>query len=206
MSHADFLYKLWSGHNGAKTKIMTKTKTTTTGKAAKMISMFAIACGLLLTNCAKDGKTGPAGPTGPAGTNGTNGNANVVSYKFVISSWTSQTTYWTYSGTVPAISSSTLNDGSAVLCYFSANNGTTWFAMPYTQVDATSNYYMYFNTFNGGITVFWQRDNGSLGSNPNTYYGQTINVKTVVIPPAMRKPNVNVKNYDDIKAAYNLAD
>ena len=34
----------------------------------------------------------------------------------------------------------------------------------------------------------------------------SMSIRLVIIPPAMIKPNVNVKNYAEVKAAYNLQD
>jgi len=180
-------------------------------------TVVVIAISLLTFNSCKKGDTGPAGPEGPvgpagpagptgtAGANGANGNANVVSYKTIVNSWSSQTSYWRSIISIPEITSAT-NTTGAILCYFSINSGLSWFALPYTQVDPTSNYYLNFNTYNGGITVFWQRDNGTLGSNPNAYYSTNVNIKTVIIPPALIKPNIDTNNYNEVKMAYNLAD
>ena len=101
---------------------------------------------------------------------------------------------------VPAITSTAQNSG-AINVYLSTDNGTNWFALPYTFV-ASTNYFMGFVT----SLVQWIYNGIGNGSNPNSVFGSTSQFKVVVIPPAMVKPDVNPNNYLEVKKAYNLND
>ena len=71
-----------------------KTKTTTAGKTAKIIGMFALACGLLFTGCKKE--PGPKGDTGAQGAQGQPG-PQAKTFKFSLT-FNSGDTFKSYSG------------------------------------------------------------------------------------------------------------
>ena len=175
-------------------------KKTTAGKTAAMLSMFALACGLLFTNCAKDGMTGPAGPAGTNGTNGTNGNANVVSGTVTVTNWTYSSPSYYGDITYASITQSIMDKG-AILVYLSNGSGG------YSQLPLTiyplatySQTYEVVTAFNNVRIYITDSDLTA----PNAPTAKTF--KIVVIAAGMVKPNVNVKNYADVKAAYSLAD
>jgi hypothetical protein len=159
-----------------------------------VISLFAIAT-MMTSSCKKEGPAGPAG------------NANVSSTTFSVNTWSWNSPYYYANFSVPDLTSSNINS-AAVLVYFSTTSGT-WFAVPYTQYTSTYDYHMGFSNSIGNVQVTWIYDNSlSSGSDPNTYYGTSVRYKIVVIPPAERKanPNLNVRDYNAVKKAFNLKD
>jgi hypothetical protein len=175
---------------------------------------------VIITSCKKEaGPTGPKGDPGTNGsqgtsgingTNGTNGTNGVAN----ISSWTLTTvpSNWVHQGTagspgdsymatfsVPALTTTVINSG-AVLLYFVA--GTTITQMPVTFAiyqNVASSYY--YDAAPGMIRVY-TADNDFYTVQPTF----NLDFKLVIIPPAMRKPNVNYKNFDEVKKAHNLQD
>ncbi len=153
---------------------------------------------IILFNSCKKNTAGPAGK---------DGSANVTSTVFNASSWTYSSPYYYINLNVPELTSSNINS-AAVMVYFSKSNGS-WIAIPYTQYNLPSNYFMGFSSTIGNVQVTWFYDSSlSSGSNPNIFYGVTINLKVVVIPPAMIKlyPNIDLKNYNEVKETFNLKD
>jgi hypothetical protein len=140
---------------------------------------------------------GPQGPAGPAGS------SNVVSNTYVASSWPYTSPYYYNNLSVSALTATNVNT-SAVMVYLNKGDGK-WIALPYTQYNSPSNYYMGFNTSAGNVQVTWTYDSSfSSGSDPNTFYGATVQLKVVVIPPALVKKNINLRNFEEVKSAYNL--
>ncbi len=177
---------------------MKKTKTTTAGKTAKMLSMFALACGLLFTNCAKDGKTGPAGPQGPAGANG---NANVVSSTITSSNWAYTAPSWKISFTYPAITQDIIDKG-AVLVYIKV--GSAYNQLPLTIYPSSTYSRTYeVSTYLGGVDIFCTDSDLTQPTNPGSQ-----NFKVVVIAASgkMANPNLNYDDYNAVKKAFNLQD
>ena len=166
---------------------------------SKISHLIVLVAGIaLLSGCAKDGAVGPQGPQGPPG------NANVLSATYIVNNWTSSgNSFWYVSFNVPEITSS-VNSGGAVQVFMSLDDGYTWDAVPFTQVNSPYNYYMSFITQPGLIEIDWVHEGGTLGSDPNSYYLATCRFKVVVIPPSARKENVDLTNYEAVKAAYDL--
>lgn len=154
----------------------------------------------ICSSCQKDGATGPQGPRGPAGQNG---NSNITSKTFTMTSWPFSAPYYYSNLSVPELTTNNI-DSAMVMVYFSTV-GSVWLALPYTQYHSPYNYYMGFNTSAGNVQVTWFYDSSlSSGSDPNTYYGTTIRCKVVIIPPALIRPAVNYKSYEQVKASYDL--
>lgn len=141
-------------------------------------------------------KKGDPGPQGLPGTNGKDGNANVQSFSFTTSAWILVGSYWYYDYNLP--SGTNMNGG--VFMYL--QSGTTYAALPLTVNDEE---YLYsYDTSAGQVEADVQSASGSTAiSNPGF-----LGFKIVIIPPAQRlaNPNVNYKNYEEVKAAFNLKD
>lgn len=181
-----------------KPKIMTKTKTTTAGKTASFFTMLTLACGLLFTNCAKDGKTGPAGP---AGANGTNGNANVVSSSITSSSWVYTAPSWGITFTYPAITQDIIDKG-AVLVYLKV--GSAYNQLPLTIYQSASYSSTYeVSTVVGGLTIFATDSDLTQPTNPGS---KTFKVVVIAASGRAANPNVNYNDYNAVKKAFNLQD
>jgi hypothetical protein len=152
---------------------------------------------LLFTGCKK-------GDTGPSGKDGKDGAANISSTTYNASTWLSGSGSWYVNLSVPALTSSNLNS-AGVQVFFSINSGANWWALPYTEV-ASTDYFFNYTTSAGNVQPQWVYNGVGLGSNPNTYYSATVQLKVVVIPPALIKPGVDNTNYEEMKKAYNLKD
>lgn len=153
---------------------------------------------ILLVGCGKTGPQGPPGLTGaagPAGSQGPQGNANVLVDTFTVTNaswiWNSEYGYSTGPGSYTEyftryhdqafsqVTQSALNTGE-VLVYFTPfqQNPNQWEPLPYTFLDAYSQYYVnyVFETSVGNVRLhFFYTPNGSAGVTPG-------NLSTAVIP------------------------
>lgn len=144
---------------------------------------------------------------GETGIPGKDGNANVTSSNYSVNSWTYSSPYYYVNLNVPALTVENINT-AGVMVYFSFT-GDRWIALPYTQYTTSSNYFMSFITTTGNVQVTWVYNNTlSSGDDPNTFYSTKVLCKVVVIPPYAQslKPNIDYKNYNEVKAAFNLKD
>ena len=150
------------------------------------------------TACKKenyDDKYQPKGNYQPAGNYG---NADVIS-KTATLSYTfdpSNNTYFSLIN-VPEITDQVLYLGTVQVFVNSITTGDpNWIALPVT----ISNNYIFFNVGKGKIEV-------ASNSSVLTNYPYTV-AKIVIIKPAgkLAHPNINYKNYEEIKKAFNLKD
>lgn len=180
-----------------------KTKKATAGKTAKMLGMFALTCGLLFTNCAKDGKAGPQGPTGPQGPAGINGNANVKSQIIATTSadWTGNGEVYVAIKTCSVITTD-IHEKGAVMVYI--KDGSEYIALPFSAHSNSSNYtsHYFFTTAVGTITIYVQDDDG-FTPNPSN---QTFKVVAIASSQITKHPNLDLKNYQEVKKVLQLAD
>lgn len=150
---------------------------------------------LLSASACKKAEQGPKGDTGPAGTNGV---ANIQSTTITTTngSWNLDTFENAYNATltVTGITQNVLDKG-AVMVYIGNGAGTEWDAMPFSYQGVEFNYGIKVGQALISVTL----DSGNAPNNPG---GQQF--KVVVIPPAMIKPGVNVKNYTEVKTAYGI--
>lgn len=169
-----------------------------------MLAVLVIAT-TTFSGCQK-GDAGPAGANGTNGTNGTNGVANISVQTVSVNNWTDLNgngSLWVATITDSALTLAVNNSGTVQV--FFSTNGVAWLAMPFTYVGA-ANYFMSYWTGPGSITIDWAYNLGSGGSNPNVVYSATAQFKIAIIPPAMRRHDVDYTNYASIKEAYNLQD
>jgi hypothetical protein len=162
-------------------------------KVNAVIAVFVIATTMFMGGCAKDGATGPAGPAGA------NGNANVIGTNTVTVNgvnWTALSTYFETTLTDADITQAVVDNG-VVLVY--AQNGTTWAALPstFSSVSLTFQFYL------GNVEIFCANTDGSQTLNPGTQI-----FRLVIIPSSARmtNENINFRNYEEVKRAFNLKD
>lgn len=151
---------------------------------------------LFTQGCTKKGEVGPAGK---------DGSSNVSSTVFQASSWSWSSPNYYVNFNVPEITGDNLTS-AAIMVYFTKDN-TKWTALPFTQYNSPSNYFMGFNTSINRVQITWIYDSSlSQGDNPNVYYGVAVQYKVVVIPKAAKDahPNVNLNNYSEVKKAFDL--
>ena len=151
----------------------------------------------LLSGCAKDGATGPQGPQGPTGTNGLNGVANITTSTFTANpgTWNTITAnaYFDFSVSDPDIIDA---NSDLVAVFIQLTSGGDWVAIPASSLLYVGDA-MGFSYNTGTVTVSYQNTN-----HPTV----TLSYKFIVIPPAMKKPNVDYNNYAAVKSVYNLKD
>ena len=170
-------------------------------KIIKLVTIgLLIAGATTFSNCAKDGAAGPAGKDGLDGKDGEDGYSNVVSSSIISGNWTFLSPSWSQSFTYAAITQDILDNG-AVLVYVAS--GVNYYQLPYTFYPTSS----YSRTYNyvhylGGLKVY------VTDSDLNTPQPGTLEFKVVVIEASflMKNPNVDLKNYEAVKKAFNLKD
>jgi hypothetical protein len=166
--------------------------------SSKILSIITILLTFVGTSCKK-------------GDTGAPGNANVVASTYFAgsSTWSFASSSYEATFNVPALTASVQNSGT-VQVFFSSTGYSTWRAVPFTYhnpIAGSNNYFMDFTTSVGYVSLFWTYDsNMASGSEPNAVFGATCLVKVVVIPPAAMKPQIDLHNYEEVKAAYNLKD
>ena len=92
--------------------------------------------------------------------------------------------------------------GGAVMVY--QTDGASYYVpLPITQNIGGGvqehDWFVYYPS--GSLSIFIEYSDNSDPNPPTTF-----KYKLVCIPPAMKKPNVNMNSYADVKAAYNLKD
>jgi hypothetical protein len=166
-------------------------------KHLKLISRLILSVLLILVfNGCNKGKDGAPGK---------DGSSNVTARTFSVTSWSSNSSRYFAQLTVPELTSSNINSASVQVYYGTVANN--WLAMPSTVV-ASTNYFWSFLTTVNLIEVRWDYNGIGIGDDPNTYYGTTMNIKVVVVPPAQLKanPNVDWKDYQEVKERFDLKD
>jgi hypothetical protein len=156
----------------------------------KTIKLLAVVCisATLLSSCQK-------GSTGPAGAAGANGVANISS---TITSITPGS--WSNPGTgeyLVKVNNSALTsaDQDGVEVFVSTSTGI-YLGLPTTNILANGDQ-MEFAYQTGAVSLIYLNSSAP---------ASTINMKVVVIPPAImhQHPNTNWKNYNEVKAILNL--
>ena len=168
-------------------------------KTIMKVAAVCLVAGAVLTGCTKEG---PVGPAGTNGTNGTNGNANVQVHNVyaVPSNWISDGNGGWYN----IVTNNSFGSGLdltkvSVNVYLSYDN-VYWQALPFVA-STTGQVNVNYGYTSSTIQVNYDPPVGILSAAQPT---ANINFKTVLIPAAMIKPNVNVHSYAELKAAYNI--
>ena len=161
-----------------------------------IVLVFIVIAVMLTSNGCKKPKDGATGPQGPAGTNG---NANVIGSTLYTDSgsWRPIST-WGFSTefTLGAITQAVVDKG-VVMVY--EELGTGWMALPYTYGIVSRS----FSFDVGTIKIRIINTDLSNATNPGA-----IGYRFVVITSSNRiaHPNVNYKNYEEVKKTFNLQD
>lgn len=166
-------------------------------KTVGALFSFILTATLIFTACKKE--TGPKGDTGATGPQGPAGNANVQSFTITTTngSWTFDAADFSWYSDISAsqITSNVMEKGTVQA--FIKGTDNSWIAMPFTS--SLGDAFIYSVNLNK-VRVYYH-DATTTPGNPG---GQTF--KVVIIPPAMMKPNVNYRNYEELKSAYSIAD
>lgn len=140
---------------------------------------------------------GCKGKDGAPGAQGPQGNANVIGTNTVtVSSWTASGTAWQASITAGGITADVVNTGT-VQVFIKYSSG--WWALPdINGINSTS-----FGFSVGTITLLNSNSDNSTPTNPGAK-----DFRVVIIPSnaMITHPNVDFKNYEAIKTAFDLKD
>lgn len=170
-------------------------------KTKTIIMGLMVVCLALSNGCKKPekGETGPAGPQGQTGANGADGpEATTQNYTLTFTTAQNWQTYNGFAGLFDA------ND-IIVTYIFNATYGEDFYVqLPFTYGTVVA--YAEVGETTGYIFINTDKANGTTGSpwSSNT----TLKFKSVLIKSkAMKKhPNLNLKDYNAVKQAFNLAD
>lgn len=146
----------------------------------------------------KKGDTGDTGPAGTNGVNGINGNANVHT-----STTTIPSNEWILNGNIYEATILNSNINQDILDHgtvevFVSTNGTEWIALPFSINNVEFSYAYSIGT----VSLDYSLGSGATPSSlPNNDQ-----FKVVVIAGSARilNPDVNFKNYNEIKSAFKL--
>jgi hypothetical protein len=195
-------------------------------KKINILFLLLTAATLLLSSCGKDGAPGPQGPAGPngpagpTGATGATGTANVIYSAWVTpSSYTKDTVFSTYhfyaNIAASKITQDVLDKGTVIV--YGKLDGYTAVIWPAAQVSAlpivvtyTEGTTVYTDTWSSLVTLGNVRID--FVNNLNLYNGisNAHQFRYVIIPGAVLtaaiKNHVNLKDYGQVKAAFNLKD
>lgn len=155
--------------------------------------MFALTV-LLFGACSKP-KDGAPGAQGPQG------NANVQSSTFTVTSWGYTAPYYYVELPVSSITQDIINTG-AVLVYL--KDGTTNVQLPYTFYP-TATYSRTISTIIefGKVTIYVEDSDQTQPSDPGA--GQ-FKVLVMASKSMIQNPDIDFKNFESVKKAFNLKD
>jgi hypothetical protein len=203
-------------------------------KIKHMFMAFCIGSTLIFSSCkGKDGAIGPAGAVGPAGPTGAvgpvgpAGSANVKNFTFATNVWVRETTapatvnmpHQVLRLTLASLTDTIVNRG-VVMVYIQSVDLNSWQALPYTEVilptttpSTSSHGYQRSAYFTHGIgnVVIRSMDSDGVPIAPNA----TRQVRVVTIAPSnfkgdetgaqfLVRNNINLKDYNSVRAAFNL--
>ena len=151
---------------------------------------------LVFTNCKKE-VTGPKGDKGDQGEPGKS--LSIISNTFTVNSWVWDNTSKMRTDAIFTTISQDVLDNGAIMVY--ENFGGAWVALPETFVISPNvTYHVVFSCSPNAIGLEkFMSDESDPGSSSGIF-------KVVLIPPAMIKPNVNIRNYSEVNEAYSLKD
>ena len=114
-----------------------------------LTAITAVGIAVAFYSCSKgaQGEQGIQGTQGIQGNPGAPGNANVKSNTWNINSWSNNGSYY-YINLADANITSAIQNNGTVEAFLKRDAGTTWIALPFTQYDASADYFMnYYRLF-----------------------------------------------------------
>jgi hypothetical protein len=183
----------------------------------KFLGMIAIAAGLFLASCSKEGPAGPAGAAGADGATGATGapGPSAKLYDFSLTFDSTSGTATTLGGNYRRYQGITGVDTAkdVVLLYnvyVSSTSGIKYyFGMPNVSNGVAYNYYYYRNTTSttGAINLVCSIEDPLDGTiNPIGVPSFVDKFRAVVIKATAKVPFLDYSNYNAVKAFYNLKD
>jgi hypothetical protein len=198
-------------------------------KKINYLLMLSAVVMLFVSSCGKNGAVGPQGPTGPngatgpagpTGSTGATGSANVIYSAWTTpASYTKDTIFSTYhfyaNIAATKITQAILDNGTVIV--YGKLDGYTTTIWPTAQVSAlpiiityTEGTTVYTDTFSslitpGNIKVDFMDDKNLYGGISNAHQFRYIIIPGAVLTAAI-KQHVNLKDYNQVKTAFNLKD
>lgn len=159
-----------------------------------------LASATIFNGCAKDGATGPAGK---------DGNANVTSSNTVtLNNWSSDFddgTDYTYSSTISWASITQAIKDKGIVMVYADDKAGSWVALPYTDAgtgySSTLNFYVKVGSVKIEYTGY---DSPSPGT--SSLNGTIVRIVAIASSSREAHPNVDLKNYNEVKKVFNLKD
>lgn len=193
---------------------------------------LSVAIMLFISSCGKNGAVGPqgpqgvagpqgapgaTGPAGPIGTTGATGTANVIYSDWITPATYVKTTifgtiYFNYDMAAPKITQDILDKGTVIV--YGKLNGYNPVIWPTDQVSALPIVITYMSGSTSNIDT-WSA-NATIGNvrisltSSTNAYGSISNAhqfRYVIIPGGVHTTaSINLKNYEQVKAAFNMKD
>ena len=177
-------------------KLKNKAMKTSIKKIVEKTFITLTLCTLIFTTSCKKPEKGATGPAGPTG------NANVQSTTVTISNWSYSAPSYYVNLSYSAITSNIINSG-AVLVYAQTGTGT-YSQLPLT-VYPSSSYSSSLEVVSslGSVQVIWTDSDLTQPANPGTW---TFKIVAIASSAIAENPNVDLNDYNQVKAAFNLND
>lgn len=137
---------------------------------------------------------------------------NVIDTTFTLSgpgAWDATSYYgWHVRLNIPALTSTVMDKGAIQVFFYDNDNAPGWRPLNLTFVHQGHTYVLEYWVTTGGIELLSGRPGCCAGDNPFTIWPTSNKFKVVLIPPAARiaEPDLDMNNYEAIKATYNLKD
>jgi len=184
------------------------------------LAVLVLTLGLTLTSCEKPekgetgpqgaqgsaGVQGPAGPQGSSGPQGTTGNANVntIIENIASGNWVLSGNTYYVDITVSEINSDIINTGAVSIFMESTTQTGIWLNMPWIEYGSAT----YFSTYNynyglGGVRIFKSDSDLTAPSNPGV---RKFKIVVIASSGIAQNPDVDLKDYNAVKVAFNLKD
>jgi len=174
-------------------------------KITKLI-MAAFVAATMLSSCSQEGPAGPTGPTGTDGLNGATGPTGAANV--LVSTGTLPAASWIQSSSstnvyYQQVTVTNLTDGvnDAVMAYVQGTAaGADYFGLPITNFLANNDALSFsYSSAATGIVTFYYTNTVTTTVVPAV----DLNIKVVVIPPAVMKqhPGLNLSDYKAVMAA-----
>ncbi len=158
-------------------------------RTIKLLAFVFLIGVVSITSCTKEGETGPAGPKGE------NGNANVISKEYTITNWVKNGDYYQGEINCPAITQEILDKG-AVVCYVKSAD-SSYFSIPITMIINGQ-----VVSISSSIKKEWLIIRVAATAPLST--PEDLTFKVVIINGNQARIKVNLNDYEEVKAYYNL--
>ena len=157
----------------------------------------------------QQGQQGIPGATGATGAQGPAGTANVIYSAWIASNWVSDSYFGRmaqrFDITAPQLTQDIIDKGLVLTYWKPAGNTTAIIPIPASFGDSDEDEFYPVYTANRVRIFHFKKAGGYIGAIPSTNVFRYIVIPGGVLASG-RKASINYKNYNEVKAAYNLPD